>query len=226
MLRNIRVLACITAGIWMAGCADTSTVISPTSLRLPAEIDRIELSQPVIYAGDSKRWDFTVEYTLTSGIYTAWREDSSGVYYLGPGGCLTIRILQKDEKYRDVRPGDCGIFVPHTAENPMKVFVLSSAPTASDRKIKIHPEQPPENILRTAIVNLEGHYERGKHGCAMISTTVIPHTFEPGVWSLMTSDFAPPFAAMTDPSCGIHLYRTKNRYLDNGKNVYSTLTIS
>jgi hypothetical protein len=135
-MRNItkharRIVLVAIAGIASAlqGCAGIS----------PGDLRNVETNSVVILKNDFSyesyhgvfgiRW----KWTLASGKYVARKQDSTGLYYIGPQQCVSQTLIDAGRGERESMVGktlasvDCGIYLPNDlGQEPQVIFVHGS----------------------------------------------------------------------------------------------------
>jgi hypothetical protein len=89
----------------------------------------VELREPFSYDAVYQLTGIRWKHTLSPGIYSAFREDSDGIYHQGPSNCLNSKVLDagrtlKPSVLDEIRVTDCGIYVPNDPSQPAKVYVI------------------------------------------------------------------------------------------------------
>ena len=117
--------ALVAAALAFAGCS-----ISPTNLKPPAREANVHLAKGFVYEASAKMGGARVEQALLPGVYRAVAEDEAGTYHQGPSLCYSVKVLdpgwalRAETRGQVLRHQDCGIYVPHDAAAPVRIYVV------------------------------------------------------------------------------------------------------
>lgn len=109
----------------LTGCAG----ISPDSHAPVTSVSSFVLDSPFSYAAD-RSFGIKLEFIIQAGKYTSSRQDSHGVYFIGPKDCLAEKVLNPGSSLKDSIRGkirflaDCGIFVPNDNAQDPRIFMI------------------------------------------------------------------------------------------------------
>ena len=95
--------------------------INPNSLMLVTNDKSIELFQ-IQYEESYKISDNRVMYKIEGGRYTAKLQDSSGLFYEGPGKCLAVQIYPNSQAPLPPHSYRCLIYVPNEPSEDPKLY--------------------------------------------------------------------------------------------------------